>query len=323
MNQTQKTMKVMAAKNNTVTLSEAPLPQPGPNDLLIKMVTASVNSAEEKVMGGDFTGRFLHANTQPLVLGWDYAGVVEAVGEDVTDLKAGANVFGHLEFSNKQTQGVYGEYIKVDRSMVGEKPAEVSNAIAAASATSALTALQSLRDLGQLKQGDEVLIIGAGGGVGALAVGIAKKLGGFVTGFCSAKDVQKVKDLGADHVIDRSQGDPFSEKSKYKVIFDTPAVYSFGLAAKSLTADGSFVTTLPNLGFITGKMRAIFSSKKVHFVEVAPKREDLELLASWLAEGLTVPIDSTYKITDLNAALERQKDRTRSGQIVVEFGEWG
>jgi NADPH:quinone reductase-like Zn-dependent oxidoreductase len=193
--------------------------------------------------------------------------------------------------------------------------------VAAAAATVAMTSLQSLRDLGGLGEGGKALIVGAGGGIGSVAVGIGKRLGGHVTGVCSAKDVERVEALGADAVIDRRASDPFDAESAYDVVFDTPAVHSFGRCAKLLRAGGRYVTTLPDVALITGMARALFTSKHCHFVQVASKREDLELVGSWLSNGLEVTIDSRHKVADLDVALKRQADRGRVGRVVVDVAE--
>lgn len=108
---TTETMRAMAATRDDVAMTEIPRPAPGPGEVQVKVVAASVNAGEEKVLSGDFVGRFLHAKTSPLVLGWDLAGTVDTVGEGVTDIEAGTAVFGHLAFSHSQKQGSYAEYV--------------------------------------------------------------------------------------------------------------------------------------------------------------------------------------------------------------------
>ena len=130
-----------------------------------------------------------------------------------------------------------------------------------------------------------------------------------------------VEALGADVVIDRRKSDAFDTESAYDVVFDTPAVHSFGRCAKILRSGGTYVTTLPDAALVTGMARALFTSKRCCFVQVASKRADLELVGSWLSDGLKVPIDSRHKIADLGAALKRQADRGRLGRVVVDVAE--
>ena len=315
------TMRAMGATGDGVEMIEIPKPTPGPGEVRVKVIASAVNAAEEKVISGDFVGRFLHAKTSPLVLGWDFAGTVDALGDGVTDIDEGAAVWGHLAYSMSQKQGTFAEYVTLPRAALAAKPDDVPYHVAAAAATVTMTSLQSLRDLGRLGEGGKALIIGAGGGIGSVAVGIGKRLGGHVTGVCSTKDVERVEALGADAVIDRKKSDPLDAESAYDVVFDTPAVHSFGRCAKILRAGGTYVTTLPDAALVTGMARALFTSKRCRFVQVASKRADLELVGGWLSDGLEVPIDSRHKIADLGAALKRQTDRGRVGRVVVDVAE--
>ena len=314
-------MRAMGATVDDVGVVEIAKPTPSQGEVRVKVIASAVNPGEEKVISGDIVGRFLHARKPPLVLGWDVAGTVDALGRNVTDLDEGAAVWGHLAYSPSQTQGAFAEYVTLDREALAVKPADVPYHVAAAAATVTMTSLQSLRDLGGLGNGGKALIIGAGGGIGSVAVGIGKRLGGHVTAVCSTKDVERVEALGADTVIDRKQADPLAAESAYDVVFDTPAVYSFGQCAKVLRAGGTYVTTLPNAALLTGMLRALFTSKRCRFVQVASKRADLELVGDWLSGGLEVTIDSRHAIADLGAALTRQTDRRRVGRVVVDVAE--
>ena len=311
----------MGATGDGVEMTEVPKPTPRPGEVRIMVIAAAVNAGEERVISGDFVGRFLHARTSPLVLGWDFAGTVDALGDGVSDIHEGTAVWGHLAYSPSTKQGTFAEYVTLPREALAAKPEDVPYHVAAAAPTVALTSLQSLRDLGGLGEGGKALIIGAGGGIGSVAVGIGKRLGGHVTGVCSTKDIERVKALGADAVIDRKKSDPLDAKSAYDVAFDTPAVYSFGRCAEILRAGGTYVTTLPDVALVTGMARALFTSKRCCFVQVASKRADLELIGGWLSDGLEVPIDSRHKIADLHTALKRQADRGRIGRVVVDVAE--
>jgi len=319
----QETMRAMAVTPKGVNMVEIPKPKPGQGKVRVKVIAAAINAAEDKIINRDFVGRFLHAKTKPLVLGWDFSGTVDALGEGVTDIELGADVSGLLAYTWTQNQGTFAEYITVPRNSVAIKPKNVSHNIAAAAPTVSLTSLQSLRDLAKLVKGDNVLIIGASGGVGSIAVGIAKRLGGHVTGVCSTKDMQQVKDLGADEIINRKETAYIHSKAVYNVVFDTPAVLSYSLSEKSLKPGGHYITTLPNWALIVGMVRALFSSKHCHFIQVTPQRADLELINRWLSEGLEVPIDSHHKIANLTDALKRQTEQGRVGRVIVEVaGGW-
>ncbi|NNE70908.1 MAG: NAD(P)-dependent alcohol dehydrogenase [Rhodothermales bacterium] len=316
-------MRATAAGKDGVEFIELPIPEPEEGEVRVAIKRASVNAGEQKVIDGDFVGRFLRSASAPLVLGWDFAGKVDAVGKGVYGIDRGARVWGHLPFSPDTDQGTFSEYIVIKRSEIGELPDGVSDDVAAAAPTVAMTALQSLRDHGQLGEGRHALIIGAAGGIGSVGVGISKRLGGKVTAVCSAKDVDRVRGLGADEVLDRRETNPFGNGRSYDVIFDTPAAHSFGHVTGSLVRGGTYVTTLPSLGLFPGMVRGLLTGKRCRFVQVASRRADLELVAGWLDDGLEVPIDSTFPISELQAALDRQQDRDRAGRVVVDVaGGW-
>jgi NADPH:quinone reductase-like Zn-dependent oxidoreductase len=314
-------MRAMGMTHKGLEIIEIPKPTPGRGEVRVKVIASSVNAAEEKILSGDFVGRFLHARISPLVLGWDFAGTVDVLGDSVTDIKEGAAVWGHLAYSMSQKQGTFAEYINLPGENLAAKPDGISYHVAAAAPTITMTSLQSMRDLGRLIEGGKVLIIGAGGGIGSVAVGIAKRLGGHVTGVCSTRDVERIEALGADVVIDRKKSDPLDVESVYDLVFDTPAVHSYSRTVKVLRDGGTYVTTLPDGALITGMLRTLFTSKRCRFVQVASKRADLELVGSWLSDGLEVPIDSRYSIAELGDALKRQTDRSRVGRVVVDVAD--
>lgn len=315
------TMRAMAVTDEGVTMVRLPKPDPGAGEVRVRVIASAVNPADLTVINKEFSRRFLHAKTAPLVLGWDFAGTVDAIGEGVDNLSEGTAVWGHLAYSSSQDQGAYAEFITIPRGELAVKPGSVSYHTAAAAATVAMTGLQSLRDLGGLGESDRAMIIGAGGGVGSVSVGIAKRLGAYVTGVCSTKDVQRVAGFGADAVIDRKQTDFLGTASSFDVVFDTPAAYSFGRCAGLLRSGGTYVTTLAKPELITGMLQALFSSKRCRFVTVASRRADLELVGSWLSDELEVPIDSRHPVGALNAAFRRQADRDRAGRVVVEVAD--
>ena len=239
------------------------------------------------------------------MLGWDFAGTIDSLGEGVTDIDERSPVWGHLAFTCSQKQGAFAEYITIPRIEITVKPDDIPYHVAAASLTITMTSLQSLRDLGRISKAGKLLIIRAGGGIGSVSVGIGKRLGAHITGVCSTKDVEHVKSLGADEVIDRKKSSPLEVESAYDVVFDTPAVHSFGQCSKILRPGGAYITTLPNGALMTGMLGALFNSKRCYFVQVALKRVDLELVGNWLSDELDVPIDSRHKIADLGTALKR------------------
>merc|ERR1712226_958939 len=197
---------------------------------------------------------------------------------------------------------------------------------AAASGTETLTALQAIRDFGKLGSNGKnksILIVGAGGGVGNAGVQIAKQLGATVTAVVSSKDVQNAKKWGADHIINRSTDTHYvarwikDKKQNFDIIFDTPNTLSAGQSIQLLKENGVVVNALPNMSMLWGMIRTMFSSKPYSFVHVVSKRNDLELVRGWMEQGsLKIPIDSVFKIKDMQAAIDKQHGK-KKGRVVI------
>ncbi|MFW6067547.1 MAG: NAD(P)-dependent alcohol dehydrogenase [Myxococcota bacterium] len=298
-------------------VADVPAPQPRHGQVLVRVAASAVNHADAKVIGGN---RMLHRRAFPLVVGYDFSGEVEAVGPGVPDLELHDHVFGHLPYDPRNRQGAFAEYVAVPRDQVARKPVDVSHEVAAAAATPGLTALQGLRDVGRLEQDQRVLVIGASGGVGSLAVGVAKRLGAHVTAVCRAEEAGLARELGADEVLDRSAGLP--SEGAYHVIFDTPAAHAYRRCAHLLAPGGAYVTTLPSPAFFADKLRTLASSKRCGLVVVRPVRADLDRLASWIQQGLQVPIDSTHPVCHVARALERLGQGGVRGRIVIDVRDW-
>lgn len=304
-------------------VTELATPSAKPGEVLVRVVAAAVNPADLKVVRNELSGRVLHARTKPLVVGFDFSGVVEACGSGVDDLGAGDEVFGFLPYSGSNRQGSFAERVAVPRGTVARKPAAVTHAIAAAAATPGASALQALRDKGSLKTGGRVLVIGAAGGVGSLAVGIAKRLGAKVTGVCSTSSVELVRQLGADEVIDRRITDPYTLAGPFDVIFDTSATYSYARMRGQLTPAGAFVTTLPSARWFAGKLLTALSRRSCHMFIVRSTTADLEQVATWLADGMRVPIDATFPVHAVGKALTKLASGEARGRISIEVdGHW-
>jgi NADPH:quinone reductase-like Zn-dependent oxidoreductase len=304
-------------------VEEIPAPQAGAGQVLVRVHAAAANPADGKVVRGELAGRFLHARRFPLVPGYDLAGVVEAVGSGVGDLAAGDRVYGHLPYSGKNDQGSFAELVAVPAGEIGRLPAAVAFETAAAAATTGLTALQGLRDRGGLAAGGRALVLGAAGGVGTIAVGVAKKLGATVTAVASPKALDLVKTLGADEVVARAHGEPVNLEGPFDVVFDTPAAYGYVACRRMLSPGGAYVTTLPTGSLVAGKLMTLFSRRRARLLVVKSVRADLELMGGWLAEGLPVPIDSRFPVSDAGRAIDRLAQGGMRGRVVVDVaGGW-
>lgn len=294
-------------------------PRVGPGEIRVRIKASAVNPGDWKVLTGREGGRFLHAASFPIILGFDFSGIVDQVGSGVGTLRAGDAVFGFLPYSPKNRQGTMAEYVSVPASSVAKKPEEVPFVHAACAATTASTALQALRDKGELKFGERVLINGASGGVGSYAVQVAKLMGAEVWGTCSGAKSDFVREeLGADRVVDY-QTTPISQiNEKFDVVFDAASASSFKECERIMSPNGRYVTLLPSLGFVTGLVRALFSDKACRMLAVTSRTETLEQLATWMADGrLHHAIDSTYPLEELPQALERLRSRELKGKVGV------
>lgn len=293
-----------------------PLPEPGPGEVRVDVHASALNPADVKVLSGELAGNFLHGKAKPLVVGWDVVGVVSAVGADA-DLAVGDEVFGFLAYDRSTRRGAYAESVVMPARMLARRPATLSEVDAAAIATAGVTALQALRDVGRLQTGQRVLVIGASGGVGSLAVAVGARLGAEVTAVCSAGAFELVRGLGATHVIERGTLADVRDQ-RFDLIVDAAAAYAWWELRSLLAPGGAYVTTLPGPGLLLGKALSWTTGTRCEFVSTVPRRKDLELLARWVSEGMRPAIDSTFPVRDLRAALERMKGGGMRGRVVIE-----
>jgi NADPH:quinone reductase-like Zn-dependent oxidoreductase len=264
-------------------------------------------------------GYGLRAPTNP-VIGSDVAGVVEAVGKDVTRFNPGDEVFGIGE-------GSFAEYTRAREDKLAPKPANLTFEQAAVVAISGLTALQGLRDHGRIEPGQEVLIIGASGGVGTYAVQITKALGAEVTGVCSTSKVEMVRSIGADHVIDYTREDFAEGDQLYDVILDIGGNSSLARLRHALTARGTLVIIGGEgggrwLGGTDRQLRALvlspFVSQKLGTFISKENHEDMIVLKELIESGkLTPVIDRTYPLAEVPEAIRYLEEGHAQGKVVI------
>jgi NADPH:quinone reductase-like Zn-dependent oxidoreductase len=301
-------------------------PVPNDDELLIRVRAASVNAADgHKLRGGfisrPFTGMRKPKNTRA---GTDYAGVVEVVGRNVKDFKPGDDVFGGRN-------GALAEYVcaRADRAVV-VKPANISFEQAGSVAIAGLTALQGLRDTGHLKAGQKVLINGASGGVGTFAVQIAKALGAEVTAVCSTKNVELVRSLGADRVIDYTKENFTEGDQRYDVIFDLVNNHSYSDRRRVLNPGGICVMagiggsgwheeTFSRLaGELNAYLRSRFTKEKFVSYLANLNKQDLGVLRELMETGKVVPaVTKTYPLTETVAAYKYLETGHARGKVAI------
>lgn len=298
-------------------VKEIPLPKVRPHEVLVRVRAASANAGDVFSMRGTpWLARLAVGFPKPkdYVLGWDAAGVVEAIGDQVTRFKAGDEVY----FAGK---GAFAEFACAPESAMAEKPASLSFQEAAAVPTAGLTAWTGLAVVGKVLPGQHVLINGAAGGVGSFAVQIAAALGAEVTGVCSTRNVSLVKQLGAHHAIDYTQQDFTRMDQRYDLILDNVANHPFSDLRRVLTPKGRI---LPNSGF--GGMAYVFRafalspfySQHAPMFVAKPDGAALQQLAALIQAGKLKPaIDRTYPLHEAAAALTYLEQRHAQGKVVL------
>ena len=303
-------------------------PAPCDNEVLIKVRAASINPLDWKLMkGGPFLMRLLLGMGKPKVKrpGVDVAGQVEAAGKNVTQFKPGDEVFGTCS-------GAFADFA-VSKSVTGlksalvPKPENVTFEQAASAPIAGLTALQGLRDKGGIQAGQKVLIIGAAGGVGTFAVQIAKSFGAEVTGVCSTGNLDMVRSIGADQVIDYTQQDFTKSAERYDLILDcvgscSPAALRSVLKPRGslvligAPADVSMSTMLA--GLIGVLVLSPFIRQKIVFFIAKVNRQDLTTLAQLMASGkLTPVIDRRYKLNEAPDAFRYMEAGHARGKVIL------
>ena len=309
-------------------LEEIEKPNPTDDQVLVRVHAASLNPLDGHFVRGMWLARLMGGGLRKpkdTRLGVDYAGTVEAVGKNVTNFKPGDEVFGGRT-------GSLAQYVcaRADRA-IALKPANMTFEQAGCVAVAAITALQGLRDKGHVQAGQKVLINGASGGVGTFAVQIAKSLGAEVTGVCSTRNLDLVRSIGADHVIDYTKEDFTKSGQRYDVIFDNVQNHTFSERRRVLTPNG--ICVLAGLGgagwhedtwthlvrSFTTPLMSKFTSQKFSFYIAQLNHNDLVWLGDRMQSGKVTPvIDRNYKsLNDVRDALAYLEQGHAHGKVVI------
>jgi NADPH:quinone reductase-like Zn-dependent oxidoreductase len=293
------------------------------DEVLIRVRAASVNPRDWHFMRG------LPYIMRPIGLripkdggfGSDVAGQVEAVGKAVTRFRPGDEVFAHV------LSGGFAEYICVSEDVLGRKPANLTFEQAAAVPLAALTALQGLRDHGQIQAGQKILIIGASGGVGTFAVQLGKSFGAEVTGLCSTRNLDLVRSIGADHVIDYTKEDFTQSGQKYDLIFQLAGTRSPSDCRRALTSKGKLILSSGEsdgrwIGPLDRIIKAVvlspFVSQRLGPFEAKRSKEDLQVLKELIESGKVSPvIDRTYPLSETAEAVRYLEEGHARGKVVI------
>jgi NADPH:quinone reductase-like Zn-dependent oxidoreductase len=298
-------------------LQEVEKPTPKDNEVLIKIVATTVAKEDPDMRAAPGFNGFLKPRNP--ILGQELAGEVEATGRNVTRFRPGDQVFGIGMF------GAYAEYkCMPENGALALKPVNMSYEEAASVPNGALTALPFLRDQGHIRRGQSVLIYGASGSVGAAAVQLAKCFGAEVTGVCSTANLDMVKSLGADKVIDYTQEDFTRNGETYDIIFDTVGKLSFSRSKDSLTENGVYLTTVPMPGTMLQVLwTSLAGGKKARFAatglrSAAKKTKDLLFLKELIEAGqLKAVIDRRYPLAQMAEAHRYVEKGHKKGNVVI------
>ena len=302
-------------------LREIDRPAVGDDDVLVRVRAASVNPQDWHIMRAQpFVIRasgYGARTPKKRIRGTDAAGQVESVGKNVTRFRPGDEVLGWCE-------GAFAEYVSADQSQFVAKPADLSFEAAATLAMAGCTALQGLRDRGEVQPGQDVLIIGAGGGVGTFAVQIAKELGARVTGVCSTSKSDLVRSIGADHVIDYTREDFTRGERRYDLIFQLAGAASPSACRRALSPNGTLVLSSGDGRFagIDRLVRALASSpfvrQRMRVLVTKETNEDLATVASFVEAGKVTPvIGKAYPLSDVPEAVSHVEEGHARGKVVI------
>ncbi|NND01768.1 MAG: NAD(P)-dependent alcohol dehydrogenase [Acidimicrobiia bacterium] len=309
------------------TIVDKPLPQPEPDEIIVRVHASSVNPYDWHMMTGTpWLVRVMSGLRRPKDrrMGRDVAGVIAAAGADVTEFSVGDAVFGGAN-------GAYAEFAVAKETSLAPKPANISFEQAAGVGIAAYTALQGLNLTGEIDAGDDVLINGASGGVGTFAIQIAKAAGANVTAVCSTQNLEIARSLGADRVVDYTQADFLDTDTRFDLFFDTVGIRPLLACRGVLKANGRYVAaSVPKkMSKIIGRMIrtpliSMLGGRKIKMLSATSKKEDLVLLAEMLESGkVKTVIDRTYSFDQIPEALAYQGEGHAQGKTVITIADAG
>lgn len=312
-------------------LTDIDKPVPADDEVLVQVRATSVNPYDWHTMRGEprvarlIPGGLGLRNPKLDILGCDMAGQVAAVGKDVTEFRPGDDVYALLE------QGGFGEYVSVKEALLAPKPKNLSYSQAAAVPMAAVTALLAVRDEGQIQPGHKVLVNGASGGVGTFAVQIARAYGATVAGVCGTRNVDLVRSIGADEVIDYSTADFTRGAQRYDLLVDIAGSRSASACRRVLTPKGTFVAVggqagrwLQPAGHVFAALAAgPFMSQRMVMADAVgctEKKQKLMTLTELIEDGRVTPvIERQYSFEEIPAAVRHQEEGHVLGKVVVAF----
>jgi NADPH:quinone reductase-like Zn-dependent oxidoreductase len=301
-------------KAGELKMVEIPVPVIKPDEILVKNYYTTINPMDYKARKGEL--KLFIKNTFPKILGVESSGIVEQVGVSVQNFKKGDRVMTMPSFKF----GTDAEFSAISEKEVFALPDAVSFEEAAALPMAGGTAYCGLHQVGKIKQGDSVLINGAYGGIGSFAVQLAKLAGANVTGICSTENIENVKMLGADTVLDYTKQDIYTTGKQFDIVFDTVGKLTVSKVKKLLRTEGTYVTTVPTGMVFSMMLLNVFSSKKIKPVFNSSKLENMNILSQLVAQKkLKVIVDKEYTLEELSQAHEYSESGKAKGKILIKI----
>lgn len=311
-----------------LTLGELPMPVAGPRDVIVRQVASTVSPADTAMRSGDpFIVRFFIGVRRPKipVPGGAIAGIVHSVGSEVTRFQPGDRVFGTTD----PTPGAMAEFVRVaEDGAIATMPDDMRFEEAGGIVYSFLTAMPFLRDEAKLVPGQTILINGAAGSIGTIAVQLARSMGAVVTAVCSTPNIELVRSLGAHEIIDRNVTDFTDAEARYDVVFDTVGKSSFAACRRALKPGGIYLTTTPSFAIMWDMLRGRRADGEraklatTGLRKTPDKRRDVEELREIIARGeLHSVIAQIYPMDQIIAAHRHVERGNKTGDVIISFAD--
>jgi len=294
-----------------IKLVDTEMPTLTSKQVLVKVAAAALNPKDILVR----KGKFKHLSEFPQSIGYDFAGTIE--DENGSSFKKGEKVFGMV---NGMKGRCCAELVNVDVNELYKMPAGISFEAAAGIPLAGQTSLQAIRDLGQLMEGQKICINGASGGVGTLAIQVAKNLGGIVTSISSDKNLAFCESLGAQEALSYNQINILASKDKFDVFFDVFGNYSYQKVAEILNPKGKYITTVPGATIIKEQFFNLFRKKKAKMVVVKSKKEDLQWFYDKISDNKIQPVvDKTFSLEEIKTAQKYIESKRAKGKVILKI----
>lgn len=296
-----------------IKLVDAKIPKAGKGEVLVKVKAAGLNPKDVLIRKGKF--KRLTGKKTPQSIGFDFSGIIEEPNK--SNYKIGESVFGMI---NGWQGRCCAEYVNVSVNELETMPQQLTYEEAAGISLAGQTALQAIRDIGKLKERQNICINGASGGVGSIAIQIAKELGGIVTTVSSTKNTKFCKSLGADTCLSYTETNILESNQKFDVFFDVFGNLSFNKTKNLLGTKGRYVTTVPKPEIFKEQIWNVFRSKKAKMIVVKSKKDDLNWLSEKISTGKITPvIDKVYSFDKIRDAQKHIESKRAIGKIILKI----